>query len=175
MENRRLRIQQLARESRGRFARPAFLDGLSRILNRTVDPKELVSLPETDRILGAYRKGYEATVRDSALAYRSHFSIEQIGRVLQLAGFLAKRLSGERVFLLTKQSEYCGAIQLNAEGVLKRTQEVIAFDGDSLCILSMDHQNGLLIDYNPDDRDWNYEVAVWGDRWALIWLTQKTY
>lgn len=60
-------------------------------------------------------------------------------------------------------------------GLLKRTQEVIAFDGDSLCILSMDHQNGLLIDYRPDDRDWSYEVAVWGDRWAMIWLTQKTY
>lgn len=114
MEHRRRRIQQLARENRGRLARPAFLDGLSRALNWTVDPNKLVSLPETDRILGAYRSGYENTLRNPALAYRSHFSIEQIGRVFQLAGSLAKALSSECVFLLTKQCEYCGAIQLNA-------------------------------------------------------------
>ncbi len=86
--------------------------------------------------------------------------------VFKLTDCLADRLS-ENVYFLTQKGEDCGAVRVNVSALLKHAKLVIGLDGDSLSALSLDGVEGLLIDYNPDDEQQTYEVAVWGDRWPV--------
>jgi len=38
---------------------------------------------------------------------------------------------------------------------------IIRLDGDSLCLVSLDQIEKVLIDYNPDDNNHVFEVTIW--------------
>lgn len=102
-----------------------------------------------------------------AISYRKFFLLKEEGFVFLLASCLAEKLFNENGFLLTKLSEYCGAVDVNVSTLLKHAESVIRFDGDSVCVLSKHCHEGLMIDHNLDDHEQAYEVAIWGKRWPL--------
>lgn len=167
MRERQERIALLSRMNRGRAETPSFLEGLSKILGEPVQSDALVSLPTTDTLIQAFRAGYRTTLEGRAFCYRRFFPDQEKNLVLRLADRMAERLSDEPALLLTKMSEYCGAVRVGVSVLLLHASLVIRLDGDSLSVLSADHTQGLLIDFNFDSEDETFEAAIWGDRWPL--------
>jgi hypothetical protein len=91
-----------------------------------------------------------------------------------MAERLAAELPTEAAYLMTKMSDYCGAVSLPLSTLLRHAGAIIRLDGDSLSVISLDHKEGLLIDYNRDDEDQNYEVTIWGNRWPTAVLSCST-
>jgi len=164
MNNRQERIAFLSRLNRGRLQMPSFLSALSRTLGDPIDATALAPLPNSDVLLVTFRNGYQAA--QSPWAYRRFFLRRDESSVFRLAACLAERLS-EDVYFLTKKGANCGAVRVSVAALLKHAKAVISLDGDSVSALSLDGVEGLLIDYNPDDEQQTYEVAVWGDRWPV--------
>lgn len=157
--------------NRGKRAAPTFLASLSEALGAPISYAALESLIETDRLLASFRQGYQTAVSDNAVAYRRFFAAGQTQRVLQMAERLAVELSTETAYFLTKMSDCCGAVRLPISILLRHAGPIIRLDGDSLSVISLDCKEGLVIDYNRDDEDQNYEVTVWGDRWVIAALS----
>ncbi len=170
MDNRQQRIQLLSRMNRGRAAAPSLLATLSETLGEVVEADALVPLLSTDRLMEMFRSGYRNALENSATSYRRFFLPDEKSLVLGLADCLADRLPTEKGFFLTKLSEDCGAIEVGIAALLRHAASVIRLDGNSLSVLSSDHTQGLLIDYNADEPKEAYEVAIWGERWPLIAL-----
>lgn len=165
------KINLLTRMNRGRHATPAYLAAATEALGETVPLDALMSLPDTDRIVESFQRGYRAARGGNIVAYYKFFAAGQDERVSRMADRLGQQLSDEPAYLVTKKSEDCGAIRLRLGPVLRHAISIIRLDGDSLSALSLDETEGLLIDQNPDDESHNYEVTVWGDRWASMALT----
>jgi len=163
--NRRKKIELLARLNRGRVAAPAFLEALSEALGDPVDSSALVPLPDSDALMRRFRDGYLDARKEGPFTYRRFFLSNEDTRVFRLADCLADRLGTEPAFLLSKAAETCGAVRVGMSTLLKHTASVIRIDGDSLYAMSADGAQGLLIDHNPDDHEQTFEVAVWGERW----------
>jgi hypothetical protein len=170
MDSRQEKIQLLSRINRGRAAAPSFLADLSEALGESVDASVLLPPSDTDTIMESLSAGYQSAIRPGAVSYRRFFLPDERSLVLRLADCLAERLSGERVFFVTKLSKDCGAVSLSISALLKHTASIIRLDGDSLSALSEDRKQGVLIDQNPDDPEQAYEVVVWGDHWPLLAL-----
>jgi hypothetical protein len=156
--------------NRGRTAKPSFLVSLSGILDRAVDSEALQPLPETDLLWKSFGNGYGRAVAVTELSYRRTFSETEAGNIAPIVGCLSISFAGEIAFLLTKQSEICGAVEVDVSNLLKHWKSVIDLDGDSVRIVSKDRTQGLLIDFNPDDNEWHYEIAAWGNRWTSLIL-----
>jgi len=170
MDSRREKIGLLSRINRGKTATPAFMASLSEALECALQGESIQSLTETDSLWGIYGIGYSEAVKGASCSYRHMFSRDEAVKVFQMADCLARSLSGEKAFLLSKQSEICGAVEVEAANLLKHCGPVINLDGDAVRIVSKDKSQGLMIDFNPDDVQWQYEVAAWGDRWPLLVL-----
>lgn len=164
MDNRQERITLLSRMNRGRLETPSRLIAISKALGVPVDARALLPLPDSDTLMNSFRAGYQAAKPPSA--YRRFFLRRDELSAFKLADCLAERLS-EDVYFLTKKGENCGALRVSMTDLLKHAKSVIHLDGDSLSAASPDGVEGLLIDYNPDDDQQTYQVAVWGNRWPV--------
>jgi hypothetical protein len=160
--------------NRGRRSTPTFLATLTEALGEAIPHEAFVSLTETDRILESFRQGYQAAVSEGVVAYRKFFAGGQAQHVFRMAERLAAELPTEAAYLMTKMSDYCGAVSLPLSTLLRHAGAIIRLDGDSLSVISLDHKEGLLIDYNRDDEDQNYEVTIWGNRWPIAVLSCST-
>ena len=167
MEDRRERISILSRTNRGAALRPTFLAELSVALGTTVTSRQLLSLTETDNIRDLLSEGYRIVLENRQPSFRKFFSKAQESQLLYLIDCVAARTGTENVILHIKSSNLCGAIRSETSTVLNRSKEIIGLDGDSLNILSADYQQGLILDFNPDEIEEHYELAIWGDRWPL--------
>jgi len=169
MSERRDKIQLLSRLNRGRVAVPAFLTALGEALGTNVSPESLLSLPQTDTLAESFKIGYQQASESHAISFRRSFAPRQAQSFLKLIDCFAGQLTKEKdVVFLTKLSDVCGAVLVSAPTLLRHAEAVINFDGDSLSALSGDRQQGVLLDFNPDDTDHFYEVTVWGDHWAML-------
>lgn len=168
MSSRQQKIALLTRTTRGRMAAASFLALLSEAVGEPMAASALVSLPESDALLEAFRNGYQTAINGEQLGHRAFFRAPEAGRVFQIMDCLADQTVGERAFLLAKVRMDCGAVVADIAMLLRHAASVISFDGDSLCAMSMDRTQGLLIDHNPDDIEQTYEIAVWGDRWSPL-------
>lgn len=171
MNERKQRIELLSRINRGHRARPDLLKSLSKPLRTPVEESALLSLPETDCITRAFTAGYRNVVDHLDLSYRRHFRHDEEESVFDIAERLGRQfaISGERAHLLLNGlSDICGAVELPVATLLGNARALIDLDGDTLSIIAINKSNGLLIDYNKDDLQQQYEIAIWGDRWPLL-------
>jgi hypothetical protein len=168
MESRQERIRLLSRVNRENAVSPMFLEELSKALGVRIDTNRLVDTSGVDELMIASQRGYAGITKRDELGYRRFFRPNERARVLHLAGCLADRLGIEEVFFLTKFEEDLRAVKLCGSELFKRANAIIDFDGDSLSVLSEDRSQGILIDYNPDDYEQAYEIAIWGDRWKML-------
>jgi hypothetical protein len=147
------------------------LAALGEALGTNVSPESLLSLPQTDVIVESFKVGYRRALESHAISFRKSFSQRQAQSFLKLIDCFSGQLTKEEVVVfLTKLSDVCGAVLVSAPTLLGHAEAVINFDGDSLSALSRDQQQGVLVDFNPDDIEHFYEVTVWGDRWAMLIL-----
>lgn len=167
MEERQERISILSRRSRGAALRPTFLTELSTALGVAITPEHLLDLTETDTVRRILNEGYRVVLENRQPSFRKFFSKAQESHLLYLVDCLNSRIGAEDVVLHIKGSELCGAIVSQASTILERSKEIIGLDGDSLNIVSTDYQDGLILDFNPDEIEEHYELAIWGDRWPL--------
>lgn len=170
MKTRQDKIQLLTRTNRARAVAPAILASLSEALSETVTADMLIPLPESDALLEVFRGFYQSAANSAPFTYRRCFARPEAGLVFGFASCLAHRMAGERGFLLTKPTQDCGAVSLDVATLLRRTEAIIRFDGDSLSVVSSDRTQGFLIDHNADDDQQAYEVAVWGHQWSRLAL-----
>lgn len=168
--DRRARIEFLARTNRRSAATAEFLPCLTQALDSAVDATAIASIEESDSLLEAFRSGYRIAKCDKSIGYHRSFSSQGEKVVFEMAACLADRLAKEKAFFLTKIAEDVEAVSVNISALLERAESMLNFDGDSLCVVSSDRTEGLLIDRNPDDVNQSYEVTVWGDRWPLCLL-----
>jgi hypothetical protein len=154
--------------NREKAATPAMLASLSNALDMPVDATALIAPLEADSLMTGFRTGYSHATERGAPSYRRFFHQGELPLLLNLTDSLVHRLGAEEVYLLTKFEGDCRVVVLNVTALFSRVGAVIEFDGDSLCALSKDHSQGVLIDHNPDDLDQTYELTVWGDRWPLL-------
>jgi hypothetical protein len=168
MRRRLQRIGELARENKGHQMRPAFLGSLTQALNSPVDVGALQSLRLTDELASVAKRSYLASRQGKGLSMRQAFRANERDLALSAAKAMADELQGEPASLLTKQSQFCRAVSLEAaDQALKRCEELLELDGDTVLLVSRDRQDGFMLDYNADDPIETYEVAVWGDRWSV--------
>lgn len=168
MDSRQAKITLLSRINREKAATPAMLTGLSKALCRQVEEKSLVDPLNFDTLMENFRTGYANALKSGALSYRRFFHRGELPIAENLAGSLAQQLGTEQVYLLTKFNGDDRGVLLDAATLFSRIGSIIEFDGDSLCALSEDRTQGVLLDHNPDDNGQTYELAVWGDRWPLL-------
>jgi hypothetical protein len=171
MDSREAKIKLLSRLNRERAATPAMLKGLSKALNAQVEETTLLDSSQVDALLGSFRAGYADSKERGASSYRRFFHREQLPVAQHLTDCLAHHLGSEQVYLLTKFNGDERGVVVEAATLFSRVGPVIDFDGDSLCALSKDGTQGVLIDHNPDDEQ-TYELTVWGDRWPLLVLAR---
>ena len=166
MRTRSEKIQLLTRLNRGQKALPSFLAELSKAVGEHITADALVTLPETDSLLETLRSGYQGSNSADQVIYQRYFRLSQRTKFFELGDCIGKRLSGEPVYLLTKLSDICGAVRMNLQTVLGHAASLIRLDGDSVCVVSEDRKQGLMMDHNIDDPEQTYELAVWGRRWS---------
>jgi hypothetical protein len=156
--------------NRGRLLRPTFLAELSFALDKSVKSESLLDVTQTDLVRARLNEGYRAALENRMPSFRKFFSKDQQSHFIHAVDCLCVAIGSEKVILHIKNSEFCGAILSEALALLKRSKEIIELDGDSLSILSADHQQGLILDRNRDEIYEHYELVVWGDRWPLAML-----
>jgi hypothetical protein len=147
---------------------------LNEALGEAVPQNALIDLPETDLLAESYLNGYQSAIKPGACSYRKFFSRKDAGLVFGMLERMAAQLGTEPAFLITKQSEDCGAVRWLVASLLRNAAAIIRLDGDSLSALSLSGTEGVLIDYNADDQTETYEVAIWGERWPIIALACET-
>lgn len=166
MPTRKEKIQLLTRTNQGRRLTQAFLAELSDAVGEKIDSNALATLQDTDSLLEISRAGYQRSRTADGTVYQRYFRSTQKARLFEISDCIGKHLTGERAFLLTKGSHYCGAVRMDVLTVLGHSASIIRLDGDSVCLVSEDRHQGLLIDQNMGDPERTWELAVWGTRWS---------
>lgn len=130
----------------------------------------LTDLEERDMLLEEVRRGYQSAKDSNTLAFSKYYRVENRNEVLGATSCFAEHLN-ETVYLLTKDSETCGAVRVQRGTLLRHCEAVLGIDGDAILVLSQDRTQGFVLDYTPDDPDNCYELTVWGGTWPLKILT----
>jgi|KBSMisStaDraftv2_1062788.scaffolds.fasta_scaffold247460_2 hypothetical protein len=165
---RQARLSLLARENLGRRERPVFLTDLSAALGNDVEIAHLADLLLTDVLEGKLTEQYQALVRGSGSGFLRTYSTQQSARLFDMTKQMSLKIGRNRAYLLTKRSNTCGAVIVQADSAISRAKSLVALDGDSLRLVSEDQTQGLLLDWRADDPSEAYELAVWGNRWAAV-------
>jgi hypothetical protein len=168
MNERQRQIQMMIRLNEGRLRAPAFLSKLSLAIGQNLSTKDLLPLEETDSLSKVLTTGYRRTKHHDVPGYSKFFSPQQAAHFFRLVDCLAQKISG-RVFLLTMETEYCGAVELEASVVFSHAHSLLRLDaGTSVNALSSDRSQAVMLDSNLGDPVAPYEVVVWGEHWPLL-------
>ncbi len=170
MSDRQTRISELVRKQRGAVAKPAFLRALSNALNRQVLANELIDLETTDQIRMSAGVGYQLAKDGKEPAFARYFSNSETDIVTNLVSRLGSKITTKNAFLLFSQSELCGAVAIATSDVFENAKQLLLVDGDGLTVVGASKEDGLLLDFNPDDEACCYELVVWGNLWPMLFL-----
>ena len=164
LTERQARIGKLARSNKARLSTDDFLNGLSGALGRPMSSDSLLAISESDALRIAHRYGYQKTVIRAANTYRDLQSQSGLAAIGIKIEKLRHQLQNESAILLPSHFELCVRIETNE--VLNHFKAVLKFDCDTLMLASPAGEDGLMLDWNPDDREETYEFAVWGESWT---------
>jgi hypothetical protein len=170
MNDRQKRISLLARKNFGTAEKPAFLRVLSVALKSSLLEDCLTDIETADRLRQLSSSNYESAKRDTEPAFARYFSKAKQKEVFDLVSCLGAKVSNAPVILLFRQSELCGAVSVDGPTALTKARSLIEVDGDGLTVVAENQEDGLLLDYNPDDIDCCYELVVWGSLWPVLLL-----
>lgn len=164
--DRQEKIGFLSRAARGKVILPTFLASLSVATESEMSESMLTDLPGRDQLLAHFREGYASSKASGAVKFSKTYEAGKRDTLFKVISCFAERVD-EPVFLLTRDSEFCGAVRLHGGQLLRHCEAVLGIDGDAVMVLSEDHKQGVLLDYAPDDPESCYELTVWGAIWPL--------
>jgi hypothetical protein len=170
MNERQQRISQLVRQNSRRAAKSEFIQRLSSLLRREFDDLSFVDLDTTNELRKLVGEGYVSAKDPREPGFARYFSRAEEAYVLSLVACLGTKIKGSPAFALFRQSEVCGAVSLEATEALANIRRLIEVDGDGPSVITADRNDGLLLDFNPDDEDTCYELVVWGEAWPILFL-----
>ena len=88
-----------------------------------------------------------------------------------LSKILAQLLASKETYsgyMFLSQFKDVGAFRVNTDFFFRNADCILKIDGDSICMLSEDSENGLMIDHYESDcgTGWTYEVSILGKQWV---------
>ena len=170
MNDRQKRISLLARKNFGTAEKPALIRVLSVALKSSLLEDCFTDIETADRLRQLSVSNYESAKHDPEPAFVRYFSKAEQKEVFDLVSCLGTKVSDAPIFLLFRQSELCGAILIGGHTAFAKARSLIEVDGDGLTVVAENQEDGLLLDYNPDDVDRCYELVVWGSLWPVLLL-----
>lgn len=133
---------------------------LIRILNIQITENDFLSFEQTDLLTTKFYNSYKISDKQCN-KYLSRES-QSLDKAIN---DLCTKFYNKNGYLITKQTEICGLINIPIIKILENYKQLIELDGDSLCILKDDETEGVYIDYfeetNEYESSWYYEVCFW--------------
>jgi len=166
MATRQERIQHLARRNLLSQRLPEFSARLSAVLGQAIGPERLALLDDADALMQVFGASYGKVMRAELEGSSRFFSENDAHLVWEGVSDLQRQLADEVVFALIKIENDVVAFSIQLSCALASAEAIVCFDGDSLRLLSTDGTQGILVDYNDGDLIENFQIALWGDRWA---------
>jgi hypothetical protein len=164
MTDRQSRISLLARTNYSRIGSDGFLAELSTAIGRQIAADSLLPINISDQYRSAFSSGYRKSCDQEGCSYRSLQSAEGFGALEEKVMRLSNRLAAEPAILLPTHFEQC--VRVTVGELLSRPKSMLEFDRDTLALTSLDGESGFMLDWNPDDMEWTFELAIWGEHWA---------
>lgn len=160
------RIGLLSRQEKGRTQIPQYLHDLGQALGKLVGTDSLLDLGLTDEATRVFAQRYQSAIKSPSGAFIRRFPMGSEVSAYALLTCMAGILADVDVVLLTKFSEFCGAVLVKQRSALLSARQLLALDGDSLLLMSQDGENGMVLDYTADEPDRAYELTVFGSNWV---------
>lgn len=118
-----------------------------------------LSFEEGEAARKAVLSAYKACQRMGTV-YGQRF--DEKGKLRLCAGAeIAKRLSGDLIIFL-QDSEQKGVYRSGQQAVLRRLIDLLQYDGSCIFLSDQSLAAGVLLDYESDDVDSQYELEAWG-------------
>ena len=165
--DRQERISFLVRTNQGRHECHSVRQDLIQLLG-TADAVQLLDLAVSDRLRRDFHQAFQQAVQGFRPSWHTTYSAEEKPVALQTTAEIAMRHDRDIHLFLTHYSEICGVIRLSADSLAAKAEELLRFDRDSIAIASMDGQNGLLLDWIPDDPMVTFDLVIWGLEWVRV-------
>lgn len=158
---RQRKIELLVRKNEGKREHPYYLTELAHVLKQPINEGDLIDLETSDDLFSKFDKGALRDESDGAL--RRTWPSEPNSSWIRVCFSLAERLGDEPVALFVGPYKVCGAIRTRAEYPLLNALSVLAFDRDTLSLLSLSSDSGLYVDLFEEKSTWWVELKVWGE------------
>lgn len=167
MSDRMLRIKDLARRERGRRSAPVLFASLTEILGSEVTSTDVLDLDASDDIFRSSAEPYRALVEGRSIGFRRFFSYLEEKALIEKVNSWALHSFDQMVAMQLKPASDLGGILLPMNAALRHFHKLLQLDGDTFRIHALTGFDGLMIDWNPDEPEETFEVAVWGEHWPL--------
>jgi hypothetical protein len=157
------RISFLARTNYSRQKSGDYLSEMSAVLGHQFDPDSLLPIDASDMYRKEFSRSYQRGLSDGTSFFRTLQPLSGFGLVEVKVNQFCERFGTESAILLPSHYEPC--IRVTVADILEKTKEMLDFDRDTIALASPDRECGFMLDWNPDDPEWTYELAIWGARW----------
>lgn len=163
--DRQRRLELLVRQNRGRTEFKTYFDDLELLLNLRIAGRNRIDLETTDQLLIAYSRGLEESRNQPQQHFQKTWPYEPTGPWTSECERIAKALHSEEAVLFIGPYEYCGAVRVALESVLKAVLPLLEFDANSVRMGSSDARCGFYLDKYEEQSKWFVEFVIWGE-WA---------
>lgn len=150
------RLELAVRRNHGRRMCAEWRAGLAAILGRSASTIKTTSLETVDAALASMEVRLANPPSESDIAFVASDVREVAHRLTSLTGDVSNR----EMYLLHRDSEYCGAVITTLREILDRAAELIPVEGDDVVAQSPDGLVGLVIDYVSEPPQYTPEFVV---------------
>ncbi len=147
------RIEFLSRRNKGRQLLHEYIHALSDItgVDANTLQQRLLDLESSDLIYRQYISDIISINNGSYTDNFFKFSFEESDKMLSITQIDTLPISkAEKFYLVTKNSEFCGLIEIDFDVAINQFDKIIAYDGDSLGLVSAHANTGVMIDMHVD-------------------------
>jgi hypothetical protein len=158
-------LRYSVRRNRGTSDFPHYRSELSHLLVIELQPTDIVTLEETDRLFAAYQASAVRASEDEEFAIRGRWRLDNQCWIATCKE-IGQELSEEDAVLFIGPYEYCGAVKVSAGAVFANPQRLLEFDKDTIRLQSSKTKSGLFLDLFEEDSVWFIELVAWGE-WKI--------
>lgn len=151
------RKELLIRQNDGRAEIGNFISKLTLALGIKIEKANFLDLETTDKIKDKFYEGLNSKAKKINKTYNSN-SEENLHGDIEL---IALELKDQEAYLITKQSEICGAVRIPAIKALHNYKAIIDLDGDSLNLITTNDLTYVHLDYYEEYSNFFYQLFLW--------------
>ena len=143
------KLEFLSRRNQGRRLIGQYTHFLSEITGLSIDifKSSFMSLEDSDQLYQHFISNIRAINSGVYVENSIKTILEEPERVRDEIQALSSSIVGsEKLYLITKLTEFCGAVEIDFDAVILHYDKIIAYDGDSFGLCSADSKTGVQID-----------------------------